>query len=360
MRKETTPERFNAVLCVADKEDRNIYEVIYGGRPWDMLVPKHGNFPQFEYIGADPMAQYSIPYGDGLHAGNLFFRNLSAGDREALVVGITAMFYEEARSVVSDAMLAMAGLDGGGRPVVRSLVWDGGDWHYMADMPRKEQDAWKTFADRKTMDRARKTCREIEERRGDAIEAFCGWLRDRLDGQVADDIFSLGMKVAMARCKERHGEGPLGIGEEVIADAIRYPSAWEWDNIILPCVLQVSTHARVWRATRNRGVSAHRQRSFNSRARMARDVGSLSPSPDSLTHVLGEAVVPVSLRMTENQRTGLTISIIVTCQRIAGFQNTAWKTALAASGGMPQLLSHHPPRRHLPLEGRMRPRRTHE
>lgn len=67
---------------------------------------------------------------------------------------------------------------------------------------------------------------------------------------------------------------------------------------------------------------------------MARDVGSLSPSPDSLTHVLGEAVVPVSLRMTENQRTGLTISIIVTCQRIAGFQNTAWKTALAASGGM--------------------------
>lgn len=249
MRKETTPERFNAVLCVADKEDRNIYEVIYGGRPWDMLVPKHGNFPQFEYIGADPMAQYSIPYGDGLHAGNLFFRNLSAGDREALVVGITAMFYEEARSVVSDAMLAMAGLDGGGRPVVRSLVWDGGDWHYMADMPRKEQDAWKTFADRKTMDRARKTCREIEERRGDAIEAFCGWLRDRLDGQVADDIFSLGMKVAMARCKERHGEGPLGIGEEVIADAIRYPSAWEWDNIILPCVLQVSTHARVWRAT---------------------------------------------------------------------------------------------------------------
>lgn len=138
MRKETTPEMFNAVLCVADKEDRNIYEVIYGGRPWDMLVPKHGNFPQFEYIGADPMAQYSIPYGDGLHAGNLFFRNLSAGDREALVVGITAMFYEEARSVVSDAMLAMAGLDGGGRPVVRSLVWDGGDWHYMADMPREE------------------------------------------------------------------------------------------------------------------------------------------------------------------------------------------------------------------------------
>lgn len=93
---------------------------------------------------------------------------------------------------------------------------------------------------------------------------------------------------------------------------------------------------------------------------MARDVGSLSPSPDSLTHGLGEAVVPVSLRMTENQRTGLTISIIVTCQRIAGFQNTAWKTALAASGGMPQLLSRHPPRRHLPLEGRMRPRRTHE
>ena len=65
---------------------------------------------------------------------------------------------------------------------------------------------------------------------------------------------------------------------------------------------------------------------------MARDVGSLSPSPDSLTHGLGEAVVPVSLRMTENQRTGLTISIIVTCQRIAGFQNTAWKTALAADG----------------------------
>lgn len=93
---------------------------------------------------------------------------------------------------------------------------------------------------------------------------------------------------------------------------------------------------------------------------MARDVGSLSPSPDSLTHVLGEAVVPVSLRMTENQRTGLTISIIVTCQRIAGFQDTAWKTALAADGGMPQLLSRHPPRRHLPLEGRMRPRRTHE